>query len=96
MIESWGSNRVLLDGTMEPQQQQVETITIHTRCPGKWLFFDRETGEIWSYKEGHFGLAPSEALNSLVIAVWAQLAAVLAARTVQEQEPEPNAQNPQG
>ena len=29
----------------------ITEITIRTHCPDKWLFIDRETGDVWRWDE---------------------------------------------
>ena len=29
--------------------EDLEKIIIETHCPGKWLFVDRETGDVWKW-----------------------------------------------
>lgn len=40
--------RTLLDGTEAEELTEATTLTIKTKCPGKWLLVDKETGEVYS------------------------------------------------
>lgn len=44
--------RKLIDGMQVPSHDHIETLTINTHCPAKWLFVDVETGEVW-YRDGN-------------------------------------------
>jgi hypothetical protein len=37
--------RVLLDGTEVEEFEKAVDLTIHTKCPEKWLLIDLETGQ---------------------------------------------------
>ena len=39
--------RKLLDGTDAEELDEPITLTIKTKCPGKWLLADKETGEVY-------------------------------------------------
>ena len=39
--------RKLLDGTAAEELDESITLTIKTKCPGKWLLADKETGEVY-------------------------------------------------
>jgi hypothetical protein len=39
--------RTLLDGTDAEELDEPITLTIKTKCPGKWLLADKETGEVY-------------------------------------------------
>jgi hypothetical protein len=41
------TKRVLKDGTEVPALDQPVVLNIKTKCPGKWLLIDRETGEAY-------------------------------------------------
>lgn len=45
--------RTLLDGTKVPEGDELP-LSIRTRCPGKWLFVDLETGDVWHHRDGGF------------------------------------------
>jgi hypothetical protein len=38
-------SRKLIDGTEVPDYEEAVDLTIHTKCPEKWLLIDRETGQ---------------------------------------------------
>ena len=40
--------RKLLDGTEVSELPEATTLTIKTKCPGKWMLVDKETGEVYS------------------------------------------------
>jgi len=37
--------RKLLDGSMAEETKEAVDLTIHTKCPSKWLLIDLETGQ---------------------------------------------------
>ena len=37
--------RILLDGTEVEEFEKAVDLTIHTKCPEKWLLIDLETGQ---------------------------------------------------
>lgn len=37
--------RTLLDGKTVTELEKARTLTVHTKCPEKWLLIDLETGE---------------------------------------------------
>ena len=37
--------RVLLDGSEAEEYEKATDLTIHTKCPEKWLLVDLETGQ---------------------------------------------------
>ena len=39
--------RKLLDGTEADELAKSKTLTIKTKCPGKWMLVDKETGEVY-------------------------------------------------
>jgi hypothetical protein len=39
--------RNLLDGTSATELDKPVVLTITTKCPGKWLLADKETGEVY-------------------------------------------------
>lgn len=39
--------RTLLDDQPAPELPQPQLLSIQSKCPGKWLAVDTETGEIW-------------------------------------------------
>lgn len=39
--------RILQDGTKVAELEEAKSFTITTKCPGKWLLVDRETGEAY-------------------------------------------------
>jgi hypothetical protein len=39
--------RKLLDGTESKELSEPVTLTIKTKCPGKWMLADKETGEVY-------------------------------------------------
>lgn len=39
--------RKLLDGTEAEELTKSVILTIKTKCPGKWLLADKETGEVY-------------------------------------------------
>ena len=39
--------RKLLDGTESQELAKPVTLKIKTKCPGKWLLADKETGEVY-------------------------------------------------
>jgi hypothetical protein len=39
--------RNLLDGTDAEELDEPVILTIKTKCPGKWLLADKETGEVY-------------------------------------------------
>jgi hypothetical protein len=39
------ATRTLLDGTVVEEFEKAIDLTIHTKCPGKWLLIDLETGQ---------------------------------------------------
>jgi hypothetical protein len=39
--------RKLLDGTTAEELKKAKTLTIKTKCPGKWMLADKETGEVY-------------------------------------------------
>ena len=39
--------RNLLDGTDAEELDEPIILTIKTKCPGKWLLADKETGEVY-------------------------------------------------
>lgn len=39
--------RKLLDGTEAEELDQSVVLNITTKCPGKWLLADKETGEVY-------------------------------------------------
>jgi len=39
--------RKLLDGTTAEELKEAKTLTIKTKCPGKWMLADKETGEVY-------------------------------------------------
>jgi len=39
--------RNLLDGTDAEELNEPIILTIKTKCPGKWLLADKETGEVY-------------------------------------------------
>jgi hypothetical protein len=56
--------RKLLDGTESQELTKPVTLKIKTKCPGKWMLADKETGEVY---------VPYETLGKLQwkkIAVW--------------------------
>ena len=44
------SYRTLLDGRKVPEYKKIRQLTIESRCPGKWVLVDLETGDIWNHK----------------------------------------------
>lgn len=46
--------RKLKDGTTVKELDEAKTLTVHTKCPGKWLLIDQETGQKYTghYTEG--------------------------------------------
>jgi hypothetical protein len=49
-MQFYGTNgvyrlRTLQDGSQEPEYETAIDLTIHTKCPGKWLLIDLETGQ---------------------------------------------------
>jgi hypothetical protein len=40
--------RKLLDGTVAQELKKTKTLTIKTKCPGKWILVDKETGEVYT------------------------------------------------
>ena len=56
--------RKLLDGTESQELDKPVTLKIKTKCPGKWMLVDKETGEVY---------VPYETMEKLQwkkIAVW--------------------------
>lgn len=51
------STRILVDGSRVPELDQAVDLTIHTKCPEKWLLKDLETGQeyIGSEKPNLYG-----------------------------------------
>lgn len=49
--------RKLLDGSMAEETEKAIDLTIHTKCPSKWLLVDLETGQeyIGSEKPNLYG-----------------------------------------
>ncbi len=49
--------RILLDGSMAEEVNEAVDLTIHTKCPSKWLLIDLETGQeyIGSEKPNLYG-----------------------------------------
>jgi hypothetical protein len=43
--------RKLLDGSMAEETETAVDLTIHTKCPSKWLLIDLETGEEYTGSE---------------------------------------------
>ncbi len=41
--------RKLLDGRTVPELKRPVKVCLDTRCPSKWEFLDRETGETWMH-----------------------------------------------
>ena len=39
--------RKLLDGTESQELAKPVTLKIKTKCPGKWMLADKETGEVY-------------------------------------------------
>lgn len=39
--------RKLVDGSWVQELDKAVTLSIKTKCPGKWLLIDRETGEVY-------------------------------------------------
>ncbi len=39
--------RKLLDGSTVPELSSEVAVSVHTKCPQKWLAVDMETGGIW-------------------------------------------------
>ncbi len=39
--------RTLLDGTLVPELDELQQVSLETRCPQKWLAIDMESGEVW-------------------------------------------------
>jgi hypothetical protein len=39
--------RKLLDGTTAEELKKAKILTIKTKCPGKWMLADKETGEVY-------------------------------------------------
>lgn len=37
--------RVLKNGKRVTELEEAKTLTVHTKCPEKWLLIDQETGE---------------------------------------------------
>jgi hypothetical protein len=40
--------RKLLDGREVPELEEPKTLTVHTKCPEKWILIDTETGEVYN------------------------------------------------
>ena len=49
--------RKLIDGSEVPELENAVDLTIHTKCPEKWLLIDQETGQkyIGSEKPNLYG-----------------------------------------
>ena len=56
--------RKLLDGTESKELTEPVTLIIKTKCPGKWMLADKETGEVYVPYE------TSGKLQWKMIAVW--------------------------
>ena len=41
------STRTLLDGRVVPELDKPVVLGLETKCPGKWLSVDMETGQVW-------------------------------------------------
>ena len=39
--------RKLVDGTTVKELKEPITLTVHTKCPQKWMLVDKETGEVY-------------------------------------------------
>lgn len=52
--------RTTLDGRLVPELSHPVTITIKTRCPLKWVFLDKETGESWIHDGTTFQRNPTQ------------------------------------
>jgi len=39
--------RKLVDGTKAKELKEPVTLTVHTKCPEKWMLVDKETGEVY-------------------------------------------------
>ncbi|MCV0441293.1 MAG: hypothetical protein K5880_22085 [Hydrogenophaga sp.] len=39
--------RTLRDGSLVPELNELQQLSLHTRCPQKWLAIDMESGEVW-------------------------------------------------
>ena len=57
------NKRILLDGSKVPELKNSVKLTIDSKCPKKWAFFDMETGDIWvnsvdSGNNGFYGDKP--------------------------------------
>lgn len=39
--------RKLVDGTEVVEFDKPVTLTVHTKCPEKWMLVDKETGEVY-------------------------------------------------
>jgi hypothetical protein len=42
------AQRRLLSGTLVPERDQPQSLTLTTKAPQKWLALDLETGELWA------------------------------------------------
>jgi hypothetical protein len=47
-----GSQQPLVRRVAWPEHKDLVSITISTHVPSKWLFVDRETGDVWKWVEG--------------------------------------------
>jgi hypothetical protein len=46
-----GSPQPLIRSVSWPEKKGLVTISITTHVPSKWLFVDRETGDVWKWGE---------------------------------------------
>jgi hypothetical protein len=74
------STRVLVHGTKAVELPEPIELTVRTRCPGKWVFVDLETGDSWVTPDGSFIRPSPDDMTGLSVVVFNYLAAVLAVR----------------
>lgn len=65
-----GEKRTLLpSGRTVACLEQPVAVTLHTRCPLKWVMVDMESGELWRHDGQRFErLSPNEALEVQAVA----------------------------
>ena len=45
------TERTLIDGTKVKELDEAKTLTVYTKCPGKYMLVDMETGQVYTGHE---------------------------------------------
>lgn len=57
------SERKLSSGRSVPELNEVSHLTLSTKCPGKWVAVDLETGEVWAGTAAGWQRAPADLIK---------------------------------